>query len=324
MIIKGLLKDDRGFALIITIMIISLIIPMTLEFNNATLLYKVSSAHLKDGNVAASAAKSGYNFALALLYADASSSDFDSLHEQWADKEVLDSGAASMFEDAKCKVIVVDHSGKININSLIDEEGVPNTAQIFMLRRFLESEEFELEEEAVGDIVNSILDWIDPDDDVTEEQGYGAENSYYQGLSEPYACNNAPFGTLDELLLVKGITKEIFSRIARYLTIYGDGMININTADFLVIRSLSEDIDNEIASAIIEYRNEEKNDLSHTGWYKNVQGTGDASLEALITTSSAYFEIISTGLKGAAEKTVRVMVERKDQDELRVLSWKTG
>ncbi|SPD72472.1 putative Type II secretion system protein K [uncultured Desulfobacterium sp.] len=321
--LKRLFMDNRGFALIITIMILSLIVPMTLDFNTTTMHYKVSSANLKDGAIASSVAKSGYNLALAILFSDSSSSDFDSLHEPWADREILASAGSSMFTDAKLQLIIVDQSGKININSLVDEQGAPNTAHIFVLRHLMELEEFGIEEGVTGDIVNSILDWIDPDDDTTEEQGHGAEDSYYQGLREPYHCKNGPIETLDELLMVKGMTKEIFSRIARYLTIYGDGKININTAEEPVIMSLSEDIDIEIAAAIIDFRNDEKNDLSEPGWYKNVQGMGELSIDELITTASTHFEIISTGLKGVAEKTVRVMVER-DQDELRVLSWKTG
>ena len=56
------------------------------------------------------------------------------------------------------------------------------------------------------ELAASIVDWRDPDDNVT--QGLGAENSYYLLLPEPYACKNGPFETLDELLLVKGATKE--------------------------------------------------------------------------------------------------------------------
>lgn len=53
----------------------------------------------------------------------------------------------------------------------------------------------------------AIVDWRDADD--TEgalESALGAEDSYYQSLSPPYAPRNAPIGSIDELLLVRGMT----------------------------------------------------------------------------------------------------------------------
>jgi general secretion pathway protein K len=56
-------------------------------------------------------------------------------------------------------------------------------------------------------ISGSILDWIDPDD--ATHIG-GAESDYYQGLNPPYFSKNAPIDDLSELLLIKGITPDIF------------------------------------------------------------------------------------------------------------------
>src|SRR5262249_46209370 len=56
------------------------------------------------------------------------------------------------------------------------------------------------------DIVNSILDWIDPDD---EPRANGAEDDYYQSLTPPYHCKNAALDSLEELLLVKGVTAQL-------------------------------------------------------------------------------------------------------------------
>lgn len=56
------------------------------------------------------------------------------------------------------------------------------------------------------EISEAIFDWIDEDD---EQRTYGAENEYYQSLSPPYECKNAKLETLDELLLIRGITPQI-------------------------------------------------------------------------------------------------------------------
>jgi DNA uptake protein ComE-like DNA-binding protein len=51
---------------------------------------------------------------------------------------------------------------------------------------------------------DSILDWLDPDEDPREN---GGETAYYSGLG--YACKNGPLDTIEELLLVKGVTPDL-------------------------------------------------------------------------------------------------------------------
>ena len=52
-------------------------------------------------------------------------------------------------------------------------------------------------------IADAIMDWIDPDSDPRE---FGAEVEFYSGLAEPYAPNNGPPETVEELLLVRDVT----------------------------------------------------------------------------------------------------------------------
>ena len=51
-----------------------------------------------------------------------------------------------------------------------------------------------------------IVDWRDPDGEMTTG---GSESEYYLLLDDPYECKNAPFETVEELLLVKGMTRDI-------------------------------------------------------------------------------------------------------------------
>lgn len=52
------------------------------------------------------------------------------------------------------------------------------------------------------DVADSILDWLDPDDDARE---LGAESGTYQSLAVPYEPRNGPIGNLAELELVAGV-----------------------------------------------------------------------------------------------------------------------
>jgi general secretion pathway protein K len=230
-----------------------------------------------------------------------------------------------LFDEGRFLIEIADLSGRIQINQLVEQNGNYNDTQKSLLMRFLGSPEFDLDDEEVENIVDAIKDWIDPDDETTR---FGAEDSYYKALQTPYPCKNAPFEFLEELLLVRGVTKELFygteerPGISPYLSTHGDGKININTAAPLVLRSLSERIDEDLAEDMVAYREDEDNDLSVPEWYKEVPGMGDVSIPAdLLTVSSNYFEITSEGLKGSMSKRTKGVVKRTE-GKLQVLSWK--
>ncbi len=67
------------------------------------------------------------------------------------------------------------------------------------------------DEESAEIMADSILDWRD-DNDV--HRANGAEDDYYEGLARPYPCKDAPFDAIDELLYVRGVTRDAY---------YGDG-----------------------------------------------------------------------------------------------------
>ncbi|MHC4779485.1 MAG: type II secretion system minor pseudopilin, partial [Planctomycetota bacterium] len=56
-------------------------------------------------------------------------------------------------------------------------------------------------------LAEAIVDWRDEDDEVTGEGG--AESDHYMRLDPPYEVKNAPFDTVEELLLVKDFTTEV-------------------------------------------------------------------------------------------------------------------
>jgi DNA uptake protein ComE-like DNA-binding protein len=56
------------------------------------------------------------------------------------------------------------------------------------------------------EIADAILDWLDADD---EPRAYGCERSYYSGLNPPYAPKNGAFSSVEELLLVRGVTPQM-------------------------------------------------------------------------------------------------------------------
>src|SRR5207302_2495834 len=59
----------------------------------------------------------------------------------------------------------------------------------------------------VDPLVNSILDWIDPDD---LPRMQGAETETYQTFNPPYEAKNGPMDDINELLFVRGITPDMY------------------------------------------------------------------------------------------------------------------
>ena len=91
---------------------------------------------------------------------------------------------------------LIDESGKLNVNAVLSFDLEDNEARELFLSIPGMTEE----------IADSILDWVDDDD---ERRQYGAEDDFYSTLSPPYTARNGPFDSLDELLLVNGMTPEL-------------------------------------------------------------------------------------------------------------------
>jgi type II secretory pathway component PulK len=89
---------------------------------------------------------------------------------------------------------VTDESAKLNINFASEEQLLKLIAPLITDG----SEPLEL--------VHAILDWRDSDDEARE---FGAESLYYGSLPTPHRAKNAPFETVEELLMVKGMTGRL-------------------------------------------------------------------------------------------------------------------
>ncbi|MEX0818154.1 MAG: type II secretion system protein GspK [Pirellulaceae bacterium] len=91
-----------------------------------------------------------------------------------------------------------DESSRLNLNMLlIADAAVPNGGRTLLMSLPGMTE----------DVADAILDWMDADDEPRE---YGVEFSdYYSTLSPPYEPRNGPLQTVEELLLVAGVTPEL-------------------------------------------------------------------------------------------------------------------
>jgi general secretion pathway protein K len=129
-------------------------------------------------------------------------------------------------------------------------------------------------------IANAILDWGDLDDD-TQFGSSETESSFYLSLNPPYYAKNGPIDDLSELLLIHGITPQMYwgpgattnQAYARMpaagptdfpggqpsvglvdlFTTISSGFVNLNTAPATVLQLFPE-IDENMANAIVNRR----------------------------------------------------------------------
>ncbi|OGX39679.1 MAG: hypothetical protein A3C53_05515, partial [Omnitrophica WOR_2 bacterium RIFCSPHIGHO2_02_FULL_68_15] len=84
------------------------------------------------------------------------------------------------------------------------------------------------------EIAAAIVDWRDVDDTVSAD---GAEDDSYEALSPPYACSNTDLTSVEELLLIRGVTSELYTALRPYVTVRG-ATVNLNTAPALVLQAV--------------------------------------------------------------------------------------
>jgi general secretion pathway protein K len=160
------------------------------------------------------------------------------------------------FGGGSYQIRLLDESGKLSLNRA--SEGLLKRVVTRLLVGGNATEGVSVSEQReIETVVYSILDWRDPDD---LEHLNGAEADYYASLRRPYPIKNGRFDSVDELLLVKGVTPELY-----YGALEGIGLrdvfsvfnpspkVNVMRASAPVLRVLF-DLDEEGVAELIEER----------------------------------------------------------------------
>jgi general secretion pathway protein K len=317
-------SNRRGVALIIVLLMVSIIVALTIQFNRDTRSEVYGAANVSDGIRLRYVAESGFYAGEALLLADKTS--FDGLTEPWANTEMIALKSEEFFDNGAFKLAIQDEGGKIPINSLVNGNAY-NPLIRDLLLRLLTGPHFRLEQRRAEDLRDAIKDWIDADDEVT---GGGAEGAYYAGLAKPYASKDAPIDCIEELLMVKGVTRELFygmgesPGLVQCMTVFGDGRININTAPRPVLRALATEMADGELEWLDRYRRDARNDLAEAGWHQRIpRASGINILPQLIKINSEIFQITAVGLQGRMTGRITAVVQRQaDRRKIKLLSWK--
>jgi hypothetical protein len=232
--LRGL--NEKGVALLLILWVLFLLSIISAEFAFSMRTDFAITLNFKEEMESYYLAQAGINHAIAKIlhermeYLQRQKISQESIDEEEVEKLKSAFDANKNLGSGTFTYELIDEEGKININSLKKN----NTKDRQILRCLLEQAAGITDESMQNTIIDSIMDWIDPDDLFRPA---GAEEDYYQELSPPYHCKNGPFDTVGELLLVQGITREIlfggntsaegeekkYPGIGRYLTVWTGG-----------------------------------------------------------------------------------------------------
>jgi general secretion pathway protein K len=201
-------------------------------------------------------------------------------------------------------VRVNDEGGKLNLNQ-VDES---------TLRQSFTNLKFDAKvSEALTD---AILDWRDTD---PLTRLHGAESDYYLTLPLPYPAKDGPFDTLDELLLVRGVTPALFYGGLRDLfTVYAGGSggaTNLLTAGPLVLQAVLG-LDAAAAQDMVQ-RRAGANAMELGNFMSGGGGRGmNLGLPTVVTVESIGY--LNTG---GVTRQLSAVVQRTGTNQFRFLRW---
>jgi len=316
--VGNVLNDQRGVALVLTLLILTLLVVTGLELNRAVRVEATLAGNFRDLTQASCIAQSGVEIARALIQEDEPS--YDALDEKWAQFEIMAYLSQFLFPDGHFTGHISDESAKFNVNALIDPYGNVDEKKRNQLQRLLTLLRYNPE------VIDAVLDWLDPDD---LKRPLGAEREYYMALKRPYAPKNGPLDSLGEMLLIKGIDSSAFygteerEGLRNYLTIYSAGKININTASIPILMSLSPNASQTMAQAVLEYRGQKP--FRKTEDLRSIPGWESIypQISSEITVQSNHFSLEVQGNYHEARAMVQTVIKR-DGKRTRILFWRAG
>ncbi|MCP4107126.1 MAG: general secretion pathway protein GspK [Desulfobacteraceae bacterium] len=330
---KSSILNQKGLALFIVLWVLVLLSVIVGEFCHTMRTEVNITRNFKEQTQAYYIAVAGFNTAVAELIKSKVKPLKPETPEQEDEDEIqwrINTDIPAVpFAQGHFKVEIENESGKININRA--EQGL----LIMMLGSF------DLEDDDKKMIADSVLDWRDPDQ---LHRLNGAEDDYYQGLPEPYECKDADFDSVEELLLVKGITPEIYRKLRNAVTVYQDeqpaakvkantkskkkefdfNKININAASREILGTLPE-MTEDMVQEIIEYRKEK--DFKSLGEFGQIVGPDvfREIVKYLTLETLPCYKIESTGIieNSNIRQTVQalVIIDTKLKKKYRIIQW---
>lgn len=298
--------DERGVALLLALLVLALLVALILEFDGEARREYRDAAAFRDNFKAQTLTRAAIQAARAVLQQDfikdkKAGEAYDAPTDLWA-MPIKNYAIGDGFLSAQ----IEDELGKLNLNDLAVASGdeLQKKKKIQRFKRLFELLQLS------PDLVDALVDWVDADDN---QEPAGAESMYYQSQRPGYRTANAPLHGFGDLRLIKGFTPEIVDRLSRYVTLFpaeGSGLVNLNTADLLVIQSLDPAITQTMAAEIAQGRPyKKKEDLDRIGSFQEI-GAKLRATQSGYDVKSDYFSARLSINVNDVTKTAWVVLQR--------------
>lgn len=310
--------DRRGFALLAALALLVTIAVVALGIDVTARPRRLAVAGAAERAAALAAATAGVEHARAMLVR------FDPepvgrltrgplrIPDPWGPLDGTTIGPTTIG-DARYRVELVDPYGRLPLNSATEDE----------LRSLMIA--LRVDSRRADRLAQAIADWRDRDQ---LRRANGAERADYLRAGRPLLPEDGPFGSVETLRFVIGMTDSIFALVSPYLTVVGDGGINLNAAPRPVLLALPG-MTEESVSAILRLR-------AAGGRIANLElfvdglpsgprarlRVGMLQLRNILTLETREMHVISVGERPGSPIRVRVdaIISRDAQD--RVTWWR--
>ncbi len=291
------IKNQNGIALLVTLLAVALITAMVVEFSYGVYTGTSNLYNWRDSQRLSLMAKSGINVSAKYL-------------SEWIDTQSFTLGAIELpvenpFEDFQgvITVKIEDECSKFNINTLVYPRGdVKNPIAYDSFKRLLKT--LSLKE----NIADRIVDWIDRD-------------SVAELSDSEIGAKNADLISIDELLLINGITRKDYNTLLPYVSVYGSRdnlIINVNGAEKPVLMCISDTITDELAQKIITYRTGMP--FRNINEFNNFAGTSLGANQ--ISVKGDNFRITATASSGGVRTVIETVLVKSFFSSSVIKFWK--
>lgn len=218
-----------------------------------------------------------------------------------------------MGTDRGFEVNITSEGARIPVNYLTDQRFRDIVYNLFII--------WKIPPQEAETAVDSLADWVDTDN---EPRTSGAEKDYYAGQGFPDFPRQQGFGSLDEMLLAKGMdaVERYKPDWRNYFSIQGDGLIDLTYAPAEILMAVG-DVEETGAEGLIRERNgpdgvanTEDDKVLSTSQATQLMGMNSnsaTSLTSLLTTDHLTRRVESTGRVG--ERTYKVIVIARRQED---------
>ena len=231
-------RHQRGVALITVLLVFVIVTVIATEMLRRSQLNLRSVGNLIETRQAYYYALGGETYARQLLAKDVvdGHGDIDALNEAWAQTKEQQ---PFEIDNGNMQIEINDLQGRFNLNSLVvDAQGVHvNPAALEQFKRLLGALQLS------QNYAYAWQDWIDRDQ---ARSPNGAEDADYNG----YRTASRPESDISALRLLHSMQPQDYAKLAPHVTVlpYDVNLINVNTADAAVLRSISPTL-SEIAGS---------------------------------------------------------------------------